>query len=109
MKKLNLYLLLVFAVAFSSCEDLSTDVGVQYAENPTSADLANYVAAETFYLNFYNTVNSYYGPGLALTTMADAGSCSWGNAGMRDTSSEPRVAYNNDPTYGNDVTVSYFN
>ena len=110
MKKLNLYLLLVFAVAFSSCEDLSTDVGVQYAENPTSADLANYVAAETFYLNFYNTVNSYNGPGLALTTMADAGSCSWGNSGMRDSSSEPRVAWNNDPTYGSGyITTNFFN
>jgi hypothetical protein len=110
MKKLNLYLLLVFAIAFTSCEDLSTDVDVNYAENPTSADLANYVAAETFYLNFYNTINSYNGPGLSMTTMADTGSCSWGNAGMRDTSSEPRVAWNNDPTYGSGfITTSYFN
>jgi len=38
MKKINLYFLLVFAIAFSSCEDLSTDVGVEYAENPTSED-----------------------------------------------------------------------
>jgi len=109
MKKINLYFLLVFAIAFSSCEDLSTDVGVEYAENPTSEDLANYVAAESFYYNFWFTINDYYGPGLSMTTMADTGTCSWGNAGMRDTSSEPRVAFNNQPTYGNDVTVSYFN
>lgn len=110
MKKLNFYLLFVFVTAFSSCEDLSTDVDVNYSENPTSADLANYAAAETFYLNFYNTVNSYNGPGLALTTMADAGTCSWGNSGMRDTSSEPRVAWNNDPTYGSGyITTEYFN
>lgn len=110
MKKLSIYITLVFTIAFASCEDLSSDVNVDYTENPTSAELATFSAANTFFQNWYNTVNAYAGPGLSMTTMADTGSCSWGNAGMRDTSSEPRIAWNNDPTYGSGfITTSYFN
>lgn len=39
-------------------------------------------------------------PSSAMTVVADAASSSWGNFGMRDAGSEPRVAYNNDPSYG---------
>ena len=53
--------------------------------------------------------SNYYGPGMALNTMADTSSCSWGNAGMKDLSSEPRAAFNNTPAYGNNVTRSFFN
>lgn len=110
MKKINLYIMLVFTIVFASCEDLSTDVVVDYTENPTSAELATFGAANTFFQNWYNTVNAYNGPGLALAGMADAGTCSWGNVGMRDTSSEPRVAWNNETTYGNSsATTNYFN
>lgn len=110
MKKLSIYITLVFTIAFASCEDLSSDVNVDYTENPTSAELATFSAANTFFQNWYNTVNAYSGPGLSMTTMADTGTCSWGNAGMRDTSSEPRIAWNNDPTYGSGfITTSYFN
>jgi hypothetical protein len=44
-----------------------------------------------------------------MATMADISTCSWGNFGMKDLSSEPRVAFNNKSSYGNNVTNSYFN
>jgi len=110
MKKLNLYILLVFTFVFTNCEDLSTDVDVDYTQNPTADELATYPSASAFFQNWYNIVNGYNGPGLALVGMADAGTCSWGNVGMRDTSSEPRVEWNNETTYGNSAaTLNYFN
>ncbi|WP_405562651.1 hypothetical protein [Polaribacter sp. Asnod6-C07] len=110
MKKISLYITLIFTIVFTSCEDLSTDVNVNYAENPTSDELANYNLANTFIQSWYNNTNSYNGPGLAIAGMADAGTCSWGNSGMRDTSSEPRVAWNNETTYGSGyITTTYFN
>jgi hypothetical protein len=41
--------------------------------------------------------------------MADISTYSQGNMGMRDLSSEPRVALNNTSAYGNNVSKSYFN
>ncbi|MEN8250462.1 MAG: RagB/SusD family nutrient uptake outer membrane protein [Bacteroidota bacterium] len=49
--------------------------------------------------NWFQTVHEYNGPALALWTMADNGTCSWGNAGMRDLSSEPRANFVNTPSY----------
>ncbi len=46
-----------------------------------------------------NTVESYYGPGMAMGVMADQHTSSWGNSGMKDLSSEPRNEYNNSPSY----------
>lgn len=40
----------------------------------------------------------WYGP-MHMTTMADELSSSWGNVGMKDASSEPRVAFNNATSY----------
>ena len=36
--------------------------------------------------------------GITMSTMADSHSSSWGNFAMREMSSEPRIAYNNDPS-----------
>jgi hypothetical protein len=46
-----------------------------------------------------NAINEYSGPALSMCTMADQNTCSWGNAGMKDLSSEPRKPFNNDITY----------
>lgn len=46
---------------------------------------------------------THFAPSSAMMTVADAASSSWGNFGMRDASSEPRVAYNNDPAYGSSM------
>ena len=35
-----------------------------------------------------------------IATQGDANSCSWGNWGMRELSSEPRIAHNNSPAWG---------
>ncbi len=46
-----------------------------------------------------NAIQEYSGPALSMCTMADQNTCSWGNAGMKDLSSEPRKPFNNDITY----------
>ncbi len=58
--------------------------------------------------SFYYALTTYDGAGMMLTTMADYGSSSWGNSGMRDMSSEPRVAWNNDPSYVYAYALKYF-
>lgn len=50
------------------------------------------------YLYWESTVTHRH-PAPVMSTVADAVSSSWGNYGMRDASSEPRVAFNNDPSY----------
>ncbi len=50
---------------------------------------------------FYGWYLVYHGyhPNAALSVAADAHSSSWMNWGMMDSSWEPRIAFNNDPTY----------
>lgn len=106
---------LLAGLAFVACETFETDLEVENLEAPndlilTSDPVALQGTAASLYQNFYMTVSEYGGPGMALNTMADASSCSWGNVGMRDLSSEPRVAFNNGPSYSNGfITNDYFN
>ena len=108
----TLVLLLIFV---SSCQEFSTDLEVENKENPnddilTSDPVALEATAATIIQNWFMTIHSYNGPGAAFATMADVSTCSWGNFGMRDTSSEPRTAWNNTSSYGNQsVTNTYFN
>ncbi|SDK92720.1 hypothetical protein SAMN04488034_101939 [Salinimicrobium catena] len=100
----------VFALMFYSCDDFDTDLEVDNVENPTSLQIGNEATADKLFQNWYNTVDNYYGPGLMFATMADQTTMSWGNMGMRDMSSEPRVAWNNASTYTYAVaTENYFN
>lgn len=105
-------LLLLFVV---SCQPFSTDLEVENLENPnddilTSDPVALEATAGSLIQNWFMTIHSYNGPGAAFATMADVSSCSWGNFGMRDTSSEPRVAFNNSSSYGNGyISNTYFN
>lgn len=48
---------------------------------------------------WFMTAHEYDGPALGFWVAADAGTCSWGNAGMRALSNEPRNPFNNHPTY----------
>ncbi len=104
--------LLFFAV---SCEDFSLDLEVKNFEHPnddilTSDPVALTATAGNLLNSWYMTVHEYWGPGAALQTMADVSTCSWGNVGMKDLSSEPRVAYNNLSSYGyGNLTNTYFN
>ena len=106
--------LLGIFVILSSCTTFETDLYVENLENPDDKILASdpialEATAASLFRGWYMSVSDYSGPALALSTMADATSCSWGNAGMRDLSSEPRVAFNNTSAYGNNVTRSFFN
>jgi hypothetical protein len=59
---------------------------------------------------WFQNNQEYDGPGLALWTTSDAGTCSWGNVGMRDFGNEPRKEFDNKPSYSNAViTEDYYN
>ncbi len=113
LKILSTLVLLLFFV--SSCQEFSTDLEVENKENPnddilTSDPVALEATAATIIQNWFMTIHSYNGPGAAFATMADVSTCSWGNFGMRDTSSEPRTAWNNTSSYSYQVvTNAYFN
>jgi len=106
------YLLTVVLLSFAmtSCEDFSTELDVNNVEDPNSAQLGTEATAAKLFQNWYFSVNTYTSPSLSMATMSDMHSCSWGNAAMRDTSSEPRIAWNNDPAYSNQrFTNTFFN
>ena len=108
------YLIAILFVAVS-CDTFETDLDVKNQENPddailTSDPVALEAVAGTLFQNWYMANSNYYGVGMAMNTMADASSCSWGNAGMKDSSSEPRAAWNNTSSYGyNYVNFNPFN
>jgi hypothetical protein len=109
MKKIKLIMMGTFTIMFLSC-DLDSNLDVINVENPSSIQIGIEATANKIYQNWYQAVNNYSGPGLALAVMSDQMTCSWGNQGMRDTSSEPRIAWDNNSTYGySGITESYFN
>ncbi|MCH7576026.1 MAG: hypothetical protein IIA59_13025 [Candidatus Marinimicrobia bacterium] len=63
----------------------------------TPGDVENLIGGA--YRSFWFSMEDWYG-GLGLSTVADELSSSWGNVGMKDMSSEPRVAFNNVTSYG---------
>ena len=94
---------------FLSC-DMETDLEVVQVEDPSSIQIGIEATANKIYQNWYQAANNYTGPGLSLAVMSDQMTCSWGNSGMRDTSSEPRIAWDNNSTYGSSgITESFFN
>ena len=108
MKKIIYSFLLITAVLLQGCTEI--DLEVINDQDPNSSQLGSESTAENIYKNWLLVVNEFNSPALALATMADATSCSWGNAGMRDMSSEPRIAFDNRPTYGNaQISEDYFN
>lgn len=104
IKYITIVMLMLFLSV--SCEDLKV-------ENENDPDFAKALASPNdvkgiaggLINQWFLTTQNYDGPALALFTMADAGTCSWGNAGMRDLSSEPRIEYNNTPSYSNIVVT----
>lgn len=107
MKKIN-YLLMVIVLVLYSC-DIEKDLNVDNIENPSSAQVGIEATANKLFQNWYQAVNNYSGPGMALAVMSDQMTCSWGNQGMRDTSSEPRVMWDNTDTYTySGITQTYF-
>ncbi|MEM6645073.1 MAG: hypothetical protein AAF730_02365 [Bacteroidota bacterium] len=91
------------------------DLEVENENNPnreqvqaTAQDIETLVGG-TF--SNYWSATQWCSPSMALSVAADSHSCSWGNWGMRDISAEPRVEWNNQPSYGNRgvVEAPWFN
>lgn len=87
--------------AMSGCMDLAV-------ENPNDPDRLKAIVepkdvesliAGTYLTWWSGTQKDNDFPSLTLSTMADAHTSSWGNFGMQDLSSEPRIAHNNSPSY----------
>ena len=102
---------LVFALGFItySCADLEVE---NFNEPNAAKALANpddlTSLASGAFRTLHNAMQEYDGPALSMVTMADQGSCSWGNAGMRDLSSEPRAGIINSLTYSNFPIIRVF-
>ena len=58
--------------------------------------------------SWFTTTQNYDGPALMMWVGADAGTCSWGNANMRWFSNEPRVAFDNTPSYADAQTTENY-
>ncbi len=82
----------------AGCQDLSVE-----NENNTAGRLdqvePQVLEAAGSQLFAQNWERQWCGEAMMMQTMADANSSAWPNWGMRDMSSEPRVAWNNDPAY----------
>jgi hypothetical protein len=109
--KRKLYILLtglIMVFAFNACEDLN----VENLNRPTFAETnvpAQAYATVGGLLNgIHLTSHTFDEPLIAVYNAADVGTCSWGNFGMRDISSEPRVAYTNTPSYSNRLAVENY-
>jgi hypothetical protein len=102
MKKNLLYVTFTFLVmaltVFWACQKLDvTNVNEPDEERSLASakDVESLIGGSiaTWFLIHNYDANEHLG------VMADALSCSWGNQGMRDMSSEPRIAYNNATSY----------
>ncbi len=105
LKYISILLLATFV--WVSCEDLvvenlnDPDFKTAFS-NP--ADIKG-VAGGLMNRWFMATHEDDGGPACALHVTADAGTCSWGNFGMRVFGNEPRQEFNNKPSYA-DVTIT---
>ncbi|MBN1143601.1 MAG: hypothetical protein JXA72_04235 [Bacteroidales bacterium] len=92
-------LLLVFA--FNACEDLEVENLNRPDFDETNAPAQVFAKVGGILNGLQISSHTFDEPLLAVFGVADAGTCSWGNFGMRDIASEPRVAFNNTPNYSN--------
>jgi hypothetical protein len=102
MKKKLLYVtltLLVMALAvFWACQKLDVTNVNQPDEERSLASAGDVEALIGGSIATWFTIHDQFGIE-PLAVMADALSCSWGNYGMRDMSSEPRIAWLNSTSY----------
>ncbi|MBT3385039.1 MAG: hypothetical protein HN778_11210 [Prolixibacteraceae bacterium] len=114
MKQLKaFFLFFVFLFLFVSCKDFSFDLNVNNLEHPDDYALFSSKeklteVASTILNKWYMTVHDYSGPAAALQTMADVSTSSWSFSGSYDLSSEPRIAWNNSPAYGQHLATSRY-
>lgn len=104
MKRIIYSLMLLFIFVMTGCQELAV-------ENENSPDRIKALAepgdvetlgSDTFTQNWER---QWCGESFMLTTMSDEISSAWANWGMRDMSSEPRIAWNNDPSYSRRASV----
>lgn len=95
----------IFLLLFTACEDFETDLDIENQNAPDDKTLlTDAVALEAIASGLMNkwfhSTHDQWPPGSALSVTSDNFTCSWGNFNMRDLSSEPRVEFNNTPSYG---------
>ncbi|CAN0516845.1 unnamed protein product, partial [Laminaria digitata] len=99
MKRIFYSLMVLFIFVMTGCQELAV-------ENENSPDRVKALAepgdVEALGSNTFtqNWERQWCGESFTLTTMADEISSAWANWAMRDMSSEPRIEWNNDPSYG---------
>lgn len=101
--KNKIYLILGFLaiMAFVACEDLDVDnLNQPKFDQVNTPEQVNGIVGGLFN-SWFMAATADDGSGLPLFMTSDVGTCSWGNFGMRDLSSEPRIAFNNNPAYPN--------
>ncbi len=112
MKSLRYILVVLITVlSMTACEDLVVK-NLNDPDFDTAFSNPNDIKGVTGGLinRWFMIEQEYNGPGLALWVAADAGTCSWGNVGMRDFGNEPRKEFDNKPSYSNAViTENYYN
>ena len=105
MKTIKYFLLFstLVAVLLTGCESLvvKNENDPDFATAFSKPSDVRGVAGSMFNAWYMNVQGGYYGVGLMLWVGADAGTCSWGNAAMRDFSYEPRIAWDNTSSYPN--------
>lgn len=111
MKTYKYFFLLTFlaVILISGCESLDV-------KNENDPDFATAISrpsdikglAGGLINTWFQASQEYNGPALALWVGADAGTCSHGNAAMRDFSYEPRIAWDNTPSYSNAIITESF-
>jgi hypothetical protein len=98
--KLTIAVIMFMGLMIQSCADLEV-------ENLTEPDSARALANPDDLKGLaggalkvaHSAAQDYDGPAMSMDVMADHSTCSWGNAAMRDLSSEPRKGFNNSLTY----------
>jgi hypothetical protein len=103
--------MLITVMSMTACEDLIVENLNDPDFDTAFSNPSDIKGVTGGLLNRWFMINQEYdGPGLALWTAADAGTCSWGNVGMRDFGNEPRLDFDNKPSYSNAIiTENYYN
>ena len=98
--KNKLTITLLAGLVLFACADLdvsNTNAPDQDRALAKPADVESLIRSTflVFWQGTHLSGNSWF-----ISTQGDGNSCSWGNWGMRELSSEPRIAHNNSPAWG---------
>jgi starch-binding outer membrane protein, SusD/RagB family len=112
MKALKYIMILFFTTfTFIACEDLVVE-NLNDPDFDTAFSNPNDIkgVAGGLINRWFMTTQVVESPSMALWVHADAGTCSWGNFGMRVFGNEPRLEFDNKPSYADAlITEDYYN